>query len=145
MNHSCNPNVICSAISDTQYKCVALRDIKIGDEIVCDYALFDYECDGHEIPSCECGETNCRGAMKGFKNLPFETQLRLLPWADSAILENFVRDNNLTYVGDLICPGSAEIRRKNENAYMVVSLKDFKAGDIVYTNNSLICDKDYDA
>ena len=35
-------------------------------EVTCDYALFDYHCNGHEIELCACGSPNCRGKMTGF-------------------------------------------------------------------------------
>lgn len=49
------------------YQAIALRDIDVGDEITCDYALFDYDCKGHTIEVCACGSTNCRGKMMGFQ------------------------------------------------------------------------------
>jgi hypothetical protein len=78
MNHSCDPNVICPHVprlpehevktdheDRVYYYTYALKDIEIGDEVVCDYAVFDYTCDGHEIEQCLCGAANCRGNMKG--------------------------------------------------------------------------------
>ena len=49
------------------YQAIALRDIDVGDEITCDYALFDYDCSGHQIEVCACGSTKCRGKMTGFQ------------------------------------------------------------------------------
>ena len=71
MNHSCSPNAYFPLISRTptemSYQAIAIRDIATGDEITCDYALFDYECNGHEIEACACGSLNCRGKMLGFR------------------------------------------------------------------------------
>lgn len=44
-----------------------MRDIKPGEEVTCDYALFDYHCNGHEIEVCACGSHKCRGKMLGFQ------------------------------------------------------------------------------
>jgi SET domain-containing protein len=49
------------------YRAIAMRDIKPGEEVTCDYALFDYHCNGHEIEVCACGSHKCRGKMLGFQ------------------------------------------------------------------------------
>ena len=70
MNHSCEPNTYSPAIEHADcnfhyYDTVAVKDILVGDEITTDYALFDYTCDGHEIQTCLCKSTLCRGFMRG--------------------------------------------------------------------------------
>jgi len=59
VNHSCNPNAGLSG----QIGLVAMRDIKIGEEVCFDYAMCD------TIPydefECECGSATCRGNVSG--------------------------------------------------------------------------------
>ena len=68
---SLNPNIVPALLYRTPtemcYQAIALRDIDVGDEVTCDYALFDYYCDGHKIEACACGSTVCRGKMLGFQ------------------------------------------------------------------------------
>jgi hypothetical protein len=52
------------------YQAIALRDIAAGEEVTCDYALFDYQCNGHQIEVCACGSQKCRGQMLGFQGTP---------------------------------------------------------------------------
>lgn len=58
INHSCNPN--------TGFKnnlsVIAIKDIKKGEEIVIDYAMF---YDGDQNMRCNCGSSNCRKVITG--------------------------------------------------------------------------------
>lgn len=53
-NHSCNPNIGKGR--------VALRDIKVGEELTTSYAQFSTKAWSME---CHCGATNCRGLVRG--------------------------------------------------------------------------------
>ncbi len=93
MNHSCNPN---SLIVDTTpadncestpfrqfYKKVAIKDIKVGEEITCNYLLV---CEGDSQGigfECCCGSDNCYGIISGFKCLSPEKQKELLPFLNT--------------------------------------------------------------
>lgn len=143
MNHSCNPTTICNNLSELSYNVIAFRDINIGDEISCDYALFDYECDGHKISKCECGQLECRGNMEGFINLPIQTQLNLLPFVDNNIYEKFILDHKLMYFGEISSPDVCEIIcDEPKNYFKIISKKNFKVNDIIYENSSVIINKD---
>jgi hypothetical protein len=71
MNHSCDANAHFPPLrrtrTESHYRAVAIRDIAAGDEVTCDYALFDCSCDGQEIEICACGAGKCRGKMLGFQ------------------------------------------------------------------------------
>lgn len=57
-NHSCNPNTVCDGLN-----VIALRNIKKGEELTLDYAVF---LDEHmESFVCRCGTENCRGLITG--------------------------------------------------------------------------------
>jgi len=59
VNHSCNPNAGLSG----QIGLVAMRDIKIGEEVCFDYAMCDTM--PYDEFECECGQVNCRGSISG--------------------------------------------------------------------------------
>ena len=78
-NHSCNPNSYIRGKNEL----VALKDIKIGEEITYDYSttMNDNEKKikdaGRELwtSECHCGSKNCRGIIDQFKTLPKNTQI----------------------------------------------------------------------
>ncbi len=59
VNHSCNPNAGLSG----QIGLVAMRDIKIGEEVCFDYAMCDTM--PYDEFECGCGHANCRGKVGG--------------------------------------------------------------------------------
>ena len=72
------------------YQAIALRDIDVGDEVTCDYALFDYYCDGHPIEVCACGSTKCRGKMMGFQGKALFLVRRSLTLASPPRLNRYI-------------------------------------------------------
>jgi len=77
-NHSCNPNAFILGKSEL----VALRDIKIGEEITYDYSTTMNDNEekiknaGRKLWACEChcGSDNCRGIINQFKTLSANTK-----------------------------------------------------------------------
>jgi len=59
VNHSCNPNAGLSG----QIGLVAMRDIKIGEEVCFDYAMSDTMA--YDEFECLCGAVTCRGKVGG--------------------------------------------------------------------------------
>ena len=59
VNHSCNPNAGLSG----QIGLVAMRNIKIGEEVCFDYAMSDTM--PYDEFQCGCGSANCRGMIGG--------------------------------------------------------------------------------
>lgn len=103
MNHSCQANsmMLYSEVESTApdnklefkyYRMIALCDIATGEEITCNYNLFDYGCHGHSIPVCQCGAIDCCGRV-GFSFLPQKEQLSLLPFTTKVIQLRFYNDN----------------------------------------------------
>lgn len=56
VNHSCDPNMKL-IITTSPPVLQALRDIEVGEEIVCDYLETE---DGEEKNKCTCGTKKCR-------------------------------------------------------------------------------------
>jgi hypothetical protein len=49
---------------------VAVRDVIAGEEITCDYTLFEYDCTDKAIFECACGAgAQCLRDVRGFKFL----------------------------------------------------------------------------
>lgn len=56
MNHSCEPNSVGPGKLEFE---IAVRDIKAGEEVTCDYGTFNLE----EPLTCACGSVHCRGQI----------------------------------------------------------------------------------
>ena len=77
-NHSCNPNGYIKGRNEL----IAIKDIKIGEEIKYDYSttMNDNEKIINDAKGilwtcrCKCGESNCRKLIDQFRRLPKETQ-----------------------------------------------------------------------
>ncbi len=61
INHSCNPNVW----MQNAFTLETMRDIKKGEELTADYAM--WETNEQKVSSwqCSCGAENCRGKVTG--------------------------------------------------------------------------------
>lgn len=72
-NHSCDPNSGL-VIDEKDVYLVAIKNIKIGEEIVWDYSttMFDEKW----TLECECGSGKCRKIVRNFKELPLEIKQR---------------------------------------------------------------------
>lgn len=57
VNHSCDPAMV--AIGEDHE--IAVRDLKVGDELTCDYGALNLL----ETLSCHCGALHCRGSIAG--------------------------------------------------------------------------------
>ena len=71
MNHSCAPSVYQKYVSKDEYLVYAGRNIKNGEELLCDYNLLDNEVTGAVSTGtgtntfkCLCGYSECRGVIK---------------------------------------------------------------------------------
>jgi len=140
MNHSCDPNLYCPFTGSTDnkifYDSFAVKDIHEGDEITCDYALFDYECDGHEIPECLCGSPKCRGSMRGFKQLTLEQKVDSLPYLDPEVLARFLVDTPEVEIVDVqkTLPDGVTIFVNNAKSFCLKATKNFAKGELVFSN-----------
>jgi len=75
LNHSCAPNAY---VDWNGVSLRALRDLKAGEEITCNYLTTDYDL--HNKFVCACGSASCYGEIKGFKYLTPQQQLKLEPF-----------------------------------------------------------------
>ena len=72
-NHSCNPNCFVRIAVNRAFL-VALRDIKIGDELVYDYSATSTDLPSEWALNCNCHLFRCRKVISGFSSLPKEVQ-----------------------------------------------------------------------
>jgi len=71
VNHSCDPNCGVRVNETGAHDFVARKTISTNEEITFDYAMRNYTID-HFPKMCMCGSNMCRGAITGWKDLPFE-------------------------------------------------------------------------
>jgi hypothetical protein len=148
MDHSCEPNTHCPLVSRSAtkmcYDCHAIRDIHPGDQITCDYDAFEWEADGHQIPQCGCGSKQCRGKVMGFKNLSLTDKVRLMPYCEQEILDQFFQENPHVILCDSKLPkGIALVEDDVHHELSLVTTKSFQKGEEVYTNTSTLIPKEH--
>jgi len=68
VNHSCNPNCMHVFNESGTFDFVARRDIDADEQITHDTSAYEYEVE-HFSQKCLCGSDNCRGEVKGWKDL----------------------------------------------------------------------------
>jgi len=68
VNHSCDPNSQHVFNASGTFDFVARRDIATGEQITHDTSAYEYEVE-HFSQKCLCESANCRGEVKGFKDL----------------------------------------------------------------------------
>lgn len=89
INHSCDPNTYVKTINGVR-KVLAMREIKVGDEITYDYAI---NGENAGTFNCKCGAKNCRRIYNGnFFKLSKELQLKYLPYLDDWFVQNHLSE-----------------------------------------------------
>lgn len=68
VNHSCDPNCMHVFNESGTFDFIARRDISAGEQITHDTSAYEYEVE-HFSQKCLCGSENCRGEVKGWKDL----------------------------------------------------------------------------
>lgn len=67
LNHSCDPSLM--RVTDG-VTFVAMREIRPGEQLTCDYATLEINPDWEM--ECKCGSANCRGQIRGIQSLSAE-------------------------------------------------------------------------
>ena len=79
-NHSCNPNTYIHTRPNGFPDLIALKNIRIGDEITFAYWMTEFEwskeCDENTI-KCICGDRNCKNKILSFSQLSKSEQSKL--------------------------------------------------------------------
>ena len=123
------------------YLTVANKDIQPGDELTCDYNLFEWDCEDKGIEKCLCGSPDCLGAVRGFKFLPLKTQMEKLGnLSCKAALQAWLEENPKT-VYHMIkeLPSGLRISQSeiHDGHAGLQATKDFKAGETFFENQAI--------
>jgi len=147
-----------------------MRDINVGDEVTCDYALFDYHCNGHEIEVCACGAANCRGKMMGFKGehsvssfafrtgkllllvlfsqhiidftgLPLQTKVDILHMVEEEIKDKFMQEENVAIYKSYLPQGIGLVTSNDDGSHLVATRR-FEIGQPIFVNGAELIPKD---
>jgi SET domain-containing protein len=68
INHCCDPNCMHVFNDSGTFDFKARRDIDEGEQLTHDTSAYEYEV-SHFSQKCLCGSDNCRGEVKGWKDL----------------------------------------------------------------------------
>ncbi|GAB5034579.1 nuclear protein set [Nannochloropsis oceanica] len=105
MNHGCDPNtssfVTACTNKELTYGMKALRGIATGEELTCDYNLFEFDAGDAAISLCQCGASGCLGAIKGFRYLRFEQALPRFAMAEPYVIASYLAEHPEVYFLDL--------------------------------------------
>lgn len=88
INHSCSPNSGLK-FANNSIVLIAIRDIKIGEEISWDYSttMIGLEWSMH----CECKSSNCRKKIAGFETIPEATKRE---YASLGVLPDYILEKS---------------------------------------------------
>ena len=85
LNHSCDSN---TKIDFNKMACIAIKNIKKGDEITFNYFSTEYDLAiKNEDFRCFCGSKKCFKRVKGFKHLNKEQREKLKPILTSYLID----------------------------------------------------------
>lgn len=80
VNHSCDPNCRHVFNESGTFDFVARRDIARDEQVTHDTSAYEYEVE-HFSQTCLCGSDNCRGEVKGWKDLTKEERESIREYA----------------------------------------------------------------
>ena len=92
INHSCEPNVLIRHRTMSEREVFAMRDIKKGEELTCDYGVNALDQFGKTnwVMKCGCGSKNCRKTIPGdFFRQPKSIQKKYLKYLPSSIKRRY--------------------------------------------------------
>jgi hypothetical protein len=84
INHSCKPNTY---IDFQNLFLISSKKIEYGEEITYDYFTSDW--DNEDVFDCQCGTSNCRQKINGFKHLSDEERLKIKNKLSPFLLNKF--------------------------------------------------------
>lgn len=145
MNHSCDPNTYSADSVNNEeggsYKTVALKDISPGDEITCDYDLFELDSRDKGIDKCECGSSICRGYAHGFLYLPKLLQIELSGRMYEEVIDAWMKVCPNVMFASVCPPDGLGIQYDEDDGSMhLVATRDYTAGEVMYSYSSLYFD-----
>lgn len=148
INHDCDGKTYSQSVTSDghnqmEYYQVAGRDIEPGDELTCNYNLFYWETPWDA--DCQCGSQSCQGKLKGFKHMSFEKQLEALEMVEDIVVRHHFAAANPDVIVDEpeVPPGVCILPHGPEaRSFRMCTTVAFKAGDVVFKNESLAIDQE---
>lgn len=144
MNHSCDPNTYSADEIDEEnggsYKTVALRDIPAGEEITCDYDLFELDSRDKGIDICECGAESCRGFAHGFLFVPENMKLHLAARLYSEVAQAWEKKRPNVLYFKVDPPSGIGIKSMPDGSMHLVATRDFSAGEVLHAYSTKYID-----
>jgi hypothetical protein len=144
MNHACCPTTISVQTPDdvakNTYATVAVRDIVPGDQITCDYNLFEYDATDKIIERCMCGAPDCLTRIAGFRYLTRAQQKARIQWVDDAVLLHMAHvDPTFLYVPQLEdrYPHDRITLVRQQVGYCMLAARDYAADEVIFANESV--------
>ena len=100
VNHSCDPNCMHAFNELGTFDLVARRDIRKGAQITHDTSACEYEVE-HFSQKCMCGSENCRGEVKGWKDLTMQEKISIrdytIPFFQHILDKEVLTDDSALY------------------------------------------------
>lgn len=154
INHSCSPNVMIEAEESNDknsYSLVAVKDIKIGEELKIDYTIHEYDSRDKNIDKCLCGSDQCIKKVYGYKYLTNTQKRQRIP--DYEVILQWVKDpeksNEVVIFDDNpYIPETLEFKylpnkkniRNSIDYHALVANKNFRSEEIIFTTDSQVYD-----
>lgn len=145
MNHSCDPNTYNPPQTVEEeycgtYRRVASKGIFAGDELTCNYNLFEYDCGTKTIESCKCGAKRCMKKVAGFKYLSDIAKEGFLSEVEEYVLHMADKEGIIKYCGTLVVPETVRIVESVEKCptgtFQLCAARAFKQDETIFVNQS---------
>jgi hypothetical protein len=143
MNHSCDPTSYSAGEYDTatggNYFTVATRNIRAGEQISCDYDLFEWDAKDKGIDQCGCAASICRGPVHGFGALCREVQEARLGVAYATNVIAWTRANPGTVYFRVSPPPGIRVASCGIGGglgWSLVASRRFTVGELVFVNRT---------
>ena len=127
---------------------MAVRDIAPGEQITCDYDLFELDSRDKGIERCQCGTDNCRGRSVGFMHLPWSVQLNMLPMLYEDTLQSWLKINPRIFFRTVYAPAGCAIKQsliqtddgQSEECLQIVAMRRFLPGEMLFSYETELFD-----
>eukprot|EP00854_Cymbomonas_tetramitiformis_P015467 gene15467-18312_t len=145
MNHSCDPNTYnppqtLEEEARGTYRTFASKGIAAGDELTCNYNLFEYDCGAKTIKSCNCGAKSCMQTVAGFKYLSATAKEGFLSEVEEYVLHMADMEGVVKYCGALKVPETVRVvdsvEKGSIGTFQILAARAFSQDETIFVNQS---------
>lgn len=90
VRHNCNPNCYVKVVANNAFL-IALRPIKVDDEITFDYSLTSTDSKEEWLIKCVCNKYHCRKVISGFNEIVDDKKKEFIK---KGVVPRYIRDND---------------------------------------------------